>query len=259
MKSLSLFDLKGKIILITGGYGHLGTAISKGLEAHNAIVLVLGRYQNKFEKVFGANANIHFVHGDVSESSSLKETFQKIKTDYLAIDVIINNAFYLKGQQPLKIDDEDWAYGLEGTVSSVYKCIREVVPYMIEQNHGKIINVGSMYGVVSPDFEIYKKFPEFLNPPHYGAGKAAIIQLTKYYASYLGKYNIQVNTISPGPFPSNSVKNTKGFIDLLEHKTSLGRIGLPEELIGPFVFLCSEASSYVTGHNLIVDGGWTIT
>ena len=116
-----------------------------------------------------------------------------------------------------------------------------------------------MYGMVAPQFEVYEKHPQFLNPPHYGAAKAGVLQLGKYYASYLGTMNINVNTITPGPFPSDEVKENKSFVSALEQKTSLKRVGLPEDLAGAFVFLSSEASNYITGQNIIVDGGWTAT
>ena len=114
-----------------------------------------------------------------------------------------------------------------------------------------------MYGVVAPDFSVYDDSPQFFNPPHYGAAKAGLVQLTKYYASYLGKYNINVNAVSPGPFPHDSVQKDVGFIKRLESKTALKRIGKPSDLGGIFVFLCSDASNYITGQNLMVDGGWT--
>ena len=106
-------------------------------------------------------------------------------------------------------------------------------------------------------FEIYDDFPEYLNPPHYGAGKAAVLQLTRYYASYLGKYGVCVNCVTPGPFPSNSVQESPKFIEKLAGATCLNRIGKPEDLAGAFVFLASNASNYVSGQNIIVDGGWT--
>ena len=91
--------------------------------------------------------------------------------------------------------------------------------------------------ISDPDFELYKAFPEFLNPPHYGAGKAGIIQLSKYYASYLGPSGITVNTITPGPFPSEEVQQQEGFINELKKRTCLGKIGKPEDLAGAFIVL----------------------
>jgi gluconate 5-dehydrogenase len=154
--------------------------------------------------------------------------------------------------------DKDFEYCLEGTLSSVFRMIKAIIPIYKKLGTGKIINVSSMYGVVAPQFEVYNEFPEYLNPPHYGAAKAGVIQLTKYYASYLGKYNILVNCVTPGPFPSDTVQEKRGFVEELEKRTILGRVGTPEDLAGAFVFLTSDASSFITGHNLVVDGGWTI-
>lgn len=254
------FDLKNKIILITGGYGYLGKAISESLVYHNAIVYVLGRSWTKFQKAFPnqVNKNLFFEECDISSSESIKNIFKKIFDKEGKIDVLINNAFYSKGQSPEKMENSDWEYGIDGSLNSVFRTIKEVLPYFKLNNSGKIINVSSMYGMVAPQFEVYEDFPEFLNPPHYGAAKAGVIQLTKYYASYLGKHNIQVNTVTPGPFPSDQVQKNKGFIEELESKTCLQRIGNPEDLGGAFTFLSSDASNYITGQNIVVDGGWTI-
>jgi NAD(P)-dependent dehydrogenase (short-subunit alcohol dehydrogenase family) len=115
-----------------------------------------------------------------------------------------------------------------------------------------------MYGVVAPDFDVYEGNLNFINPPHYGAAKAGILQLTRYYSSYLGKYSITVNSVTPGPFPSENVQKNKKFINKLASKTCLKRIGIPEDLSGVFIFLSSGASNYITGQNMIVDGGWTV-
>lgn len=253
------FNLKDKVVLITGGYGHLGKAITNSLVFHNAKVIVLGRSVEKFEQSFSEHKNLHFKHCDISSSASIKKAFSELYEQFSRIDVLINNAYYMKGQSPEQMTDEDWDYGMSGTLDSVFKSIREVIPFMKEQKAGKIINVSSMYGMVAPQFEVYDDFPEYLNPPHYGAAKAGIIQLTKYYASHLGKFGLQVNAVSPGPFPSEEVQKSKAFINDLAAKTCLNRIGQPEDLAGAFVFLASDTSNYVTGQNIIVDGGWTTT
>src|SRR5690606_15062193 len=113
-------------------------------------------------------------------------------------------------------------------------------------------------GMVAPDFSVYENCEEYINPPHYGAAKAGVIQLTKYFASYLGKENIRVNCISPGPFPNKEVQKNETFISNLSRKTALKRIGKPEELVGSFIYLSSDASSFITGQNIVVDGGWTV-
>lgn len=256
------FDLKNKIVLLTGGYGFLGKAIAESMLYHGAKLYILGRDVDKFEKAFedlpkNQSERLRFTHCDVSKTSSISSAFSKIYQNTKKIDILINNAFYSKGQSPESMNDDEWETGIDGSLNSVFRCIREVIPYFKRQEYGKIINVSSMYGMVAPQFEVYEDYPQFLNPPHYGAAKAGIIQLTRYYASYLGNMGVNVNAITPGPFPSDTVKQNKGFISALETKTCLGRVGLPEELAGTFVFLASEASDYITGQNIVVDGGWT--
>jgi NAD(P)-dependent dehydrogenase (short-subunit alcohol dehydrogenase family) len=252
------FSLAGKVIIITGGYGYLGKSITNGLLENEAQVVVLGRNQGKFAAAFPQNMpNLEFVTGDVSNSESVKEAFANVADAYGRIDGLINNAFYSQGQKPLGLTDEEFAFGLDGNLGSVYRCIREVAPYMQKQKQGRIINVSSMYGMVSPDFGVYQNHEQHLNPPHYGAAKAGVLQLTRYFATYLGKDNILVNSVTPGPFPNLAVQQNQGFIHNLEKKSPLGRIGQPDELKGIFVLLCSDLASYMTGQNFVVDGGWT--
>lgn len=251
------FNLKNNVVLITGGYGHLGSAITESLLYHGAQVYILARDEDKFLQSFGNVDNLFFEYCDVSKTNEIKRAFSNIIAKTGKIDVLINNAFYSKGQSPETMTDEEWEFGIDGTLSSVFRCIREIIPYFKDANKGKIINVSSMYGLVAPQFEIYDDFPQFLNPPHYGVAKAGIIQMTKYYASYLGSLGIQVNTVTPGPFPSQSVQESKGFVEALQSKTCLNNIGTPEDLAGAFVFLASDAANFITGQNIIVDGGWT--
>lgn len=255
------FNLKEKVILLTGGYGHLGKAIAESLVFHNAIVYVLGRDFNKFKDTFQDisvnKENLHFILCDISDSKIIESSIQEVFDKEGKIDILINNAFYSRGQSPESMLNEDWDYCIDGTLSSVFRMIKAIIPIFKNSQNGKIINVSSMYGVVAPQFEIYDDYPEYLNPPHYGAAKAGVIQLSKYYASYLGKYGVQVNTVTPGPFPSDVVQKAEGFVEALNEKTSLNRIGKPEDLAGAFVFLASDASNFITGQNIVVDGGWT--
>jgi gluconate 5-dehydrogenase len=254
------FDLKEKVVLVTGGYGHLGKAITESLVFHNATVYVLARGKDKFEEAFNheINANLHFVSCDISDSKSIEQSLEEVLTKEGKIDAVINNAFYSRGQSPEDMLNDDFAYCLDGTLSSVFRVIKELIPIYKKQKNGKVINVSSMYGMVAPQFEAYTEYPEYLNPPHYGAAKAGVIQLTKYYASYLGQHNIQVNCVTPGPFPSYKVQEKQVFVNELEKRTCLGKIGTPEDLAGAFVFLASDAANFITGQNIVVDGGWTI-
>ncbi len=252
------FDLSDKVALVTGGYGHLGKATVEALAYHGAKVYVLGRNKEDFIAAFPDKKNVCFQYLDLSSSITIAHAFAVIHQFEGHLDILINNGFYSRGQSPEEMTVNDFNYGLEGTLTSTFTCIKAIIPYFKQQGKGKIINVSSMYGMVAPDFKVYEEAPQFLNPPHYGAAKAGVIQLTKYYASYLGKYNIQVNTVTPGPFPSKAVQKDKAFIKSLKRKTVLGRIGEPHDLGGAFVFLSSRAADYITGQNIVVDGGWTI-
>jgi NAD(P)-dependent dehydrogenase (short-subunit alcohol dehydrogenase family) len=252
----NLFDLNGKTILFTGGYGHLGKYSVLELSKHGAKVFVLARSKDKFNKEF-KSSNIIFQECDISETDSIKNAFKSVSEKVKTLDVLINNAAYTTGRNPELLSDEEWSIGLDGVVGSAYRCIREIIPYFKKQKKGTIINVASMYGVVAPNFDIYKNHNQFMSQPNYGTAKAGMIQLTKYFSSYLGKLGINVNTISPGPFPELKVQQHVNFINSLKKQTLLKRIGYPEDLSGVFVFLSSDASRFITGQNIIVDGGWT--
>lgn len=261
MNDMEMFQLKGKVAVVTGGYGHLGASIVDALYSAGAKVIVLGRSEAKFKTRFSQNNNsIFFKALDVTDSTQINAVFDEIKNDFKQIDILFNNAASSKGRDPEYMTDEEWDTSLDGVLSSVFKCIRRIIPIMKSQGNGKIINISSMYGVVSPDFRLYdeKGFENFRNPPHYGAAKAAIIQLTKYYACYLGGDNIQVNTITPGPFPNTRIQEEHpAFIEKLKERNPLNRIGDPKDLQGVAILLSSKASDFITGQNFIVDGGWT--
>ncbi len=257
---MSIFNLDGKTILVTGGYGYLGSAMSKGLAETGAQVCVLGRSREKFDVAFhNDSSKIGFFECDISDSDSIQTAIESAVARHGSLDVLINNAVYLRGKEPLDISDDDWAFGIDGVLNSTYRCIRSAAPFFQSQGHGNIINIGSMYGMVAPDFAVYDSAPAYLNKPHYGAAKAAVIQMTRYFARFLGRSNIRVNCISPGPFPNPDGNPDETFIQELGKRTCLGRVGRPQELVGAAVYLSSSASSYVSGQNIAVDGGWTAT
>ncbi|CAL2060672.1 SDR family oxidoreductase [Tenacibaculum sp. 190524A05c] len=259
MERLDIFsDLQDKVILITGGYGYLGKGMTNILSEYGARVYVLGRSVTKFESNFKNKSNIFFQETDISNKESIKNSFNIINEKEHKIDVLINNAYFGSHNSPEKMTEDQWRIGMDGGVNQFFDCIKASIPHLKEVDNGKIINISSMYGVVVPDLNIYEGREEFLNPPNYGTSKAAIIHLTKYYAMYLAKYGINVNAISPGPFPSEDVQKDQVFVERLKNKTKLKRIGKPEDLQGLIVLLCSSASSYITGQNITVDGGWTI-
>ncbi len=207
MNMNKLFDLQGKVAIVTGGYGHLGSGMVRALLASNATVIVAGRSVNRYIATFTAEEreSLHFREIDVTDSESIKRFFTDILAHFAAVDILVNNAHASRGNSQENMADDDWSYTLEGVVGSVHKMTKAVIPFMKKQKSGKIINISSMYGIVSPDFKaLYHgdDCEKYTNPPHYGAAKAAMNQLTRYFAVLLGPHNIQVNAIAPGPFPN---------------------------------------------------------
>jgi len=259
---VELFDMTGKTALITGGAGHLGTAMSRALAAFHADVFIASRDIEKC-KLLAKDLDHEFggqcegVAVDVSSEESVRACVNEVMEKTGKIDVLVNNAaFSVKGYFE-ELDEELWKKAIDGTIHSVFRMCSAVIPQMKERSSGSIINIASMYGMVSPDPKIYRGEVKFNNPACYGAGKAAVLQLTRYLAGYYGQNGIRCNSITPGPFPSKSVQETSWFIDNLAEKTMLKRIGQPEDLMGALILLASDAGAYITGANICVDGGWT--
>lgn len=260
MKS-DIFSLKNKTTIVTGGAGYLGLAITEGLLEQGSEVYIVSKSKNNLEKAHKKLKDKGFeklktLKIDVQSLDSIKKGFQKIKKDSGKIDVLINNAYFGNDGKFENKTEREWNLGIEGTINSVFRTSKIILPIMKKQKAGSIINVASIYGTVSPDPSIYGN-SDLNSPPEYGAGKAAIIQFTKYTAVKFAQYGIRVNSISPGPFPNEKIQKNKKFIKNLTNKIPMKRIGTPDELKGVTVFLASNASSFVTGENIHIDGGWT--
>jgi gluconate 5-dehydrogenase len=267
MNFKDLFSLEGKVILVTGGAGYLGSVMSKALLEFRGTVVVADiteKWPNEILGEDGLTENMSVIKCDLSNTDSVREMFKRTKKICGRIDVLVNCAAYGGGSGGGKIadytidnmSDDIWERGIDGTLNVTFRCTREVLPYFYENGTGNIINIASMYGIVSPDPGIYGTSGQN-NPPMYGSGKAAVLQLTRYCAAHLAKKNIRVNSITPGAFPNPKVNMNKDFKQKLSAKTMLGRTGRPEELAGALILLASEASSFMTGSNVVVDGGWT--
>lgn len=259
---MGIFDLSGNTVVVTGGSGYLGAEISKGLLLAGATVFITGTNEKKLAETTKelskeSSTTCHYTKMDIGCLNSIKTSFERIYSQTHSIDILINNAFFGSAKPLEDMSDEDWEKGINGTINGVFRCTKEVLPYMVQKENGSIINVSSMYGVVSPDPSIYTH-PELRNPANYGAGKAAIIQFTRYIACHYGNRGIRANSISPGPFPNQFIQDEYStFLKNLQNKVPLGRIGNAEDLIGITTLLASSASSYITGQNICVDGGWT--
>lgn len=256
-----MFNLMNKTILITGATGYLGRELATGLSTFGAHVYVNSRTENdcislveEIEKSGGVATVACF---DVTVESDVKKFVESVGL----LDVLVNNSYSGIGGTVKSANSEDYLSSYESSVVASANLIKQLTPKFraaVNMNgYASIINIASMYGIVSPDHKIYET-PSSTNPPFYGAAKAALIQLTKYAACEFAGENIRVNSISPGPFPSvKTQKESKRMVERIVSKVPMERIGHPGELIGPVAFLASEASSYVTGANLPVDGGWT--
>ncbi|MFA6308337.1 MAG: SDR family oxidoreductase [Clostridia bacterium] len=258
----NLFNLSDKLILVTGGAGHLGSAICEGLALYGATVIIASRDYDKCNLLANDLAKKYHskcagIAMDITNFVDVEQKIKNIANEYGSIDVLINNAYSGTSGFLEDFTDELWNKGIDGSINSTYRVTRAVLPYMKKQHKGSIINIASMYGVVAPNPKLYKDDASLNNPANYGVGKAAIIQFTKYIAAYYAKFGIRANAISPGAFPNLKVQQNKQFIKRLSEKSMIGRIGQPHELQGIVILLATDASSYITGQNICVDGGWT--
>lgn len=263
--SENMFKLDGRIAFVSGAAGYLGKSISSALCEAGAHVMLNGRNTDKIEafakELQDKGYKASPVAFDITDEKRFKEVLDDIDEKYGRLDIIVNNAYF---GRPGTIDSStltDFEDAYRITVTTAFRIVQLAQP-LLEKTARKtrgasIINISSMYGIVSPDPRIYGDSGSN-NPPYYGPAKAGLIQLTRYLACHLAPVGIRVNCVSPGPFPPEDIKYTKEeFHRELCNKNPMNRIGSPDELKGPLLFLASDASSYVTGINLPVDGGWT--
>lgn len=266
--TMSLFDLSGKTIILTGSAGLLGSEYSQILSRYGAdVVLVdVDRKPNQLlEKSIRKNyhTNPMLLTLDISNQKNVKEMVNKVVKKYGKIDCLINNAFLNHARKKSKTRSislesfplEIWNQSLSSNLTSVFLCCKEVGRQMVKQKNGVIVNISSIYGILGADQRIYGK-SSLNSPVSYGATKGAIVNLTHYLAAYWHRKNIRVNTLTLGGVQDASYQSKK-FIKNYSHRTMLGRMAKKSDFNGALLFLVSDASSYMTGSNLIVDGGWS--
>lgn len=254
----SLFSLEGTVAWVPGGSGALGSVVSQGLAEHGAHVVVSARTAEKADAVASnirdAGFSAESLSLDVGDERAVQEQADHIFSRHGRLDSCINLAYKSTGKSFADLTTEDWEAGMRVSSTGAFLVARAAGNVMSEG--GTIVQFSSMYGTVSPDPRAYPE-AQSVNPPDYGFAKAGIQQLVRYQAVALAPRGIRVNSISPGPFPGAKPQADAEFMTRLAARVPLGRIGQPEELIGAVVFLCSNASSFVTGANIAVDGGWT--
>jgi len=256
-----LFNLNQKVVLVIGGAGYLGSAICETMAELGASVIVTSRngqkcveYAEELSNRYGIQAKGYAV--DIMNIESIERLLENIKNDFGRLDVLINNAWSGKKNSFESISFEDWNYDINMCLNAVFYTVKIAVP-LLKESKGVIINTASMYGHVAPDYRIYDGI-QFANPPSYGAAKAGVLQLTKYLASFLSPHQIRVNAVSPGPFPFPETLKNIPFKTNLENKNILGRVGEPDDLKGAYALLATDASKFMTGQNICVDGGWSV-
>jgi len=277
LKLASLFSLEGKTAVLTGASGFLGRTFALALLANGARVIALGRSDRlkkeaeAWAKEFGAD-KISVAQIDMYDVAALNTLCDKITSEEKSIDILVNNAHELGASTGFNVPEgslenstfDQWQRNLQGGVYWAVQTTQRLGIKMKQQHRGSIINIATMYASVAPRPQLYEGTTS-LNPPGYSASKAALAAFTRYTASYWGRDGVRANCISPGPFSNtedigtgqNAVAEDSPFVQRLRGYTVLDRIGRPRELVGALLFLASDASSYVTGQNLNVDGGWT--
>ncbi len=255
------FTLESQFILITGATGHLGTAICHQLAGAGAHVLINGRSTEKLQVLAQAIKNLGgkaaLLVGDVTNEADQQNIAEQISRAFGRLDGLVNNAYAGAVGTIESATTDQMRRSLELNLVAPFSLIRRLLPLLKKSEAPSVVNVASMYGMVSPDGRMYGDSGHN-NPPFYGAGKAGLIQLTRYLACHLATQNIRVNAISPGPFPPQSIKaDDPAFHAKLAAKVPMERIGSADEVGGAVQFLLSNAASYITGVNIPIDGGWT--
>jgi NAD(P)-dependent dehydrogenase (short-subunit alcohol dehydrogenase family) len=253
-----MFDLSGRVALVTGGAGTIGAAMCEALADHGATVLVGETAMDPARELADRLDDAAAVELDVTSDASVEETVAAVREEYGGVDVLVNSAYPRNdnyGRPYEEVTLEDWRENLDMHLTGYFRTAFHVSQGMVEDGTaGSIVNVGSTYGVQAPDFSVYEG-TDMTSPVEYSAIKGGVVNLTRYLASYLGSHGIRANTLSPGGVFADQHPD---FVAAYERRTPLDRMAEPDDFKGPVVFLASDAARYVTGHNLLVDGGWTI-
>lgn len=254
-----LFDLTGRVALVTGGCGHLGTALCRALAEAGASIVVTSRDADKAQSfVATLPRSVTQRHLGIAlnhlETTSITSGFETAVHEYGQVDILVNNAHEPSGHDWTTITPEAFTQQL-ANATGYFTLARQLRDHAVSRHQpASIILLGSMYGLVGSYPEAYENLCT-ASPVAYHALKGGVIQMTRHLAVYWAQDRVRVNCLSPGPFPSE--KAPAELVARLQAKSPMQRMGQPDELKGAVVFLASDASSYMTGQNLVIDGGWT--
>ena len=241
--------LKNRIIIVTGGNGLLGKSIIKRLTLEGAFCI-------NFEINHKTNEDLSQVYCDITNVESIDNALGLVISKYSKIDGLINNAYPRTkdwGNKFEEIEINSWKNNLDWQLNSYFYITQKVLVQMELQKSGSIVNMASIYGVVGADFSVYEGTTMTM-PAAYSAIKGALINFTRYLASYFGPKQIRVNAVSPGGIYDNQ---NELFVQNYSRKVPMRRLGTPEDISPTVAFLLSDDAKYITGQNIIIDGGWT--
>ena len=258
MGILDRFSLKGRVALVSGGAGpQFGSSISEALAEAGATLITASRSLERNEEfaegLKSQGYDAHAMEMDITELESIEALGAGVAERFGRLDILVNSALAIKGGGFEEQTPESWAFGAKGNMVGLFAMCKAFVPRMVEQGSGSIINISSIYGVVANDPTLYEG-TDMRQPPDYTFVKAGMINFTRYLANYFGKQGVRANCICPGGYDCG---DPGPFVENYTKRVPVGRLLDNEDLKGAVVFLASDASSYVTGHTLMVDGGWT--
>ena len=243
-----MFSIKDKVIVVTGGSGLLGGKILDVLRTEGAIALSADIKVPDNDELS--------IKVDITSEQSVKDAVGIVVEKHGAIDGWINNAYPRTSDWGNKFEDikvESWRQNVDMHLNGYFLCCQIVLEQMRKQGSGSLINMSSIYGLVGPDFNVYNG-TSMTMPAAYSAIKGGLNNLSRYLAAYYGPYQVRVNTVSPGGIFDNQ---PEPFVSNYNNKVPLRRMGNPMDIASAVCFLLTDESSYITGHNLVVDGGWT--
>lgn len=242
-------NLSGKIIVVTGGSGLIGQALINHISQSGGVAI-------NAEIAVESNLASNLLHIDVTDEFSVQKAITAVLDQHGRIDGWVNNAYPRTQDWGKHFEDipvASWQKNVDLQLNSVFICCQQILAAMKNQGFGSVVNISSIYGTVGPDFSVYNG-TQMTMPAAYSAIKGGVVNFSRYLASYFGPHGLRINCVSPGGIFDNQ---NETFVDQYEQKVPLRRMGNPGDIAPAVSFLLSDDASYITGHNLMVDGGWT--